>query len=111
MSVVESKYNNFISELQQTVKNVDVNLMLKVMYLQRILPDVPPLVELHIELKPEVNRDAKKSYINAKYGYPVSSIGEHGVLTKGQTSIKNIIQIAEDPDVVEISGTATPASY
>ena len=111
MSIVETKYDNFISELQQTVKNVDTDLMLKVMYLERKLPDVPPNVELHIELKPEANRDEKKSYINSKFGYPVSSIGEHGILTKGQTNMETILQIANDPSVEKISGVATPASY
>ncbi len=40
MSQVEIQYDEFLSSIGQTIVNVDVNLMVKIMYLERRLPDV-----------------------------------------------------------------------
>ena len=39
---VEAQYDKFISGLNQTMNNVDSDLLVKIMYLERILPDIAP---------------------------------------------------------------------
>jgi len=110
MSQVEAHYDNFQSLLQDMIKNVDVNLMLKIMYLERKLPDAPPRVDLDIEFKSGTNLKNKDNQLKAKYGFP-SSVGEHGISIIGKMNMSLVEAIASDPDVVKISGRATPASY
>jgi len=111
MSQIETQYDMFLTSMKETVKNVDVNLMLKVMYLERKLPGVLPHVELEIKLKPGINRVKKEAYIRSKYGFQTSSLGEHGLFAVGQMNMELVIEIAKDSDIEKISGMATPASY
>ncbi len=111
MSQVETQYDTFLMSLKETVKNVDVNLMLKIMYLERKLPSVAPHVELELKLKPEINRVKKEAYVRSKYGFQTSFLGEHGLFAVGQMNMDLVAEIANDSDIEKISGVATPASY
>ena len=66
MSQAETQYDQFISSIGQTIPNVDVNLMVKIMYLERRLPDVAPRVELHIEYKSKVDPMKKQEEIRRR---------------------------------------------
>ena len=111
MSQIETQYDMFLTSMKETVKNVDVNLMLKVMYLERKLPGVLPHVELELKLKPGINRVKKEAYIRSKYGFQTSSLGEHDLFAVGQMNMELVAEIAKDSDIEKISGIATPASY
>ena len=111
MSQIEAHYDQFQSSLKQMVKNVDVNLMMKIMYLERKLPDAPPHVELEIYLKKGVDIKRKEDMIKAKYGFPTSMLGDHGVIAVGQMSMDMVSAISQDKDIESISGKATPDSY
>jgi len=111
MSQVETQYDTFLMSLKETVKNVDVNLMLKIMYLERKLPGVAPHVELELKLKPGINRVKKDAYVKSKYGFQTSFFGEHGLLAVGRMNMDLVSEIANDSDIEKISGMATPASY
>jgi len=111
MSQIETQYDMFLTSLSETIKNVDVNLMLKIMYLERILPDAAPHVELEIKLKSGINRAKKERDIRTKYGFQTSSMGEHGLFAVGQMSMDLVAELANDSDIEKISGMATPASY
>ena len=56
---IEAQYDQFISILNQTMNNVDSNLLVKMMYLERKLPDVFPKVELNLEYKPKAGNHTK----------------------------------------------------
>jgi hypothetical protein len=111
MSQVETQYDTFLMSLKETVKNVDVNLMLKIMYLERKLPSVSPHVELELKLKPGINRVKKEAYVRSKYGFQTSFLGEHDLFAVGQMNMDLVEEIANDSDIEKISGVATPASY
>ncbi len=110
MSQVESQYDEFLSSIGQTIANVDVNLMMKIMYLERKLPDVSPRVELHIEYKSGVEPMKKQEKIRKKYGFQTQT-SINGLTVVGLISIDLIEEISKDQDIKHISGTATPASY
>ena len=110
MSQAEIQYDQFLSSLGKEIPNTDVNLLVKIMYLERRLPDVSPRVELHIEYKSNIDPIKKQEKIRAKYGFPIQP-SLHGLTAIGQMSINTIEDISKDEDIKHISGNATPASY
>lgn len=110
MSQIEIQYDKFLSSIGQTIVNVDVNLMMKIMYLERRLPDVAPRVELHIEYKSGIDLMNKQEKIRIKYGFQ-TQISINGLTVVGLISIDLIEEISKDLDIKHISGTANPASY
>jgi len=110
MSQIEVQYDEFVSTIAQTLSNVDVNLLMKIMYLERKLTDVAPRVELHMEYKSNVDPMRKQEEMRAKYGFPTQT-SAHGLTAVGQMNVDIIEDISKDPEVSHISGTATPASY
>ncbi|MGI9565881.1 MAG: hypothetical protein ACR2LL_02560 [Nitrosopumilus sp.] len=110
MSQAEDQYDEFISSIGQSIPKVDVNLLVKIMYLERRLPDVAPRVELHIEYKPKVDPMRKQEELRAQFGFPTQT-SLHGLTAVGQINIRIIEKISKDQDIEHISGTATPASY
>ncbi len=110
MSQVEIQYDEFLSSISKTIPNTDVNLLVKIMYLERKLPDVPPRVELHVEYKSGIDPMRKQEMIRAKYGFPTHT-SLQGLTAVGQMNIDIIEEIAKDSNVEHISGTVNPASY
>ncbi len=110
MSQVEIQYDEFLSSINQKIPNVDVNLLVKIMYLERKLTDVSPKVDLHIEYKSNVDRMKKQERIRVKYGFP-TQMNINGLTAVGRMSIDLIEEISKDSDIQHLSGTATPASY
>ncbi len=110
MSLVETYYDEFLSKIKQIVSNTDVDLLIKIMYLERKLTDVPPKVDLHLEYDSKVDPLRKQAIIRAKYGFPTQT-SSHGLTAVGQMNVSLIEEISKDSDIIHISGTATPASY
>ena len=110
MSQVEFQYDEFLSSISQTIPNADVNLLVKIMYLERRLPDTSPKVELHMEYKSGVDLMKKQEMVRAKYGFPTQT-SSHGLTAVGRMNIDLIEEISKDSDIEYIFGTATPASY
>ncbi len=110
MSLVETQYDEFLSKIKQSISNTDVDLLIKIMYLERKLTDVPPKVELHLEYGLEIDPSRKQDMIRAKYGFP-TQLSTHGLTAVGQMNVGLIEEISKDPDIEHISGKATPASY
>ena len=107
---IEAQYDQFISILNQTMNNVDSNLLVKMMYLERKLPDVSPKVELTLEYKPNVDTERKKEIIRSRFGFP-NQTTDHGVMVVGQMNTDIVEKFSQDPDIEYISGNATPSSY
>jgi len=81
--------------ITQTLSNVDADLLIKMMYLKRKLPDAPPMVELLIEYNYGTNIQNKQEAIRAKYWFPLNA-GEHGLTLVGQMTVlllKNCLRI------------------
>ena len=57
---------------------MDVDLLIKMMYLERKLIDVPPKVELYLECASDVDPLRKQNMIRAKYGFP-TQMSSHGL--------------------------------
>ena len=110
MSQIEIQYDEFLSSIGQKIPNANVNLLVKIMYLERKLTDVSPKVDLHIEYKSNVDLMKKQEIIRAKYGFP-TQMSINGLTAVGRIDINLIEEISKDSDIQHLSGTATPASY
>ena len=110
MSQVEMQYDEFLSSIGQKIPNADVNLLVKIMYLERKITDVYPKVDLHIEYKTNIDPTKKQELIRSKYGFPTQRTIS-GLTAVGRMNVDIIEEISKDSDIQHLSGTATPASY
>ena len=92
------------------MNNVDSDLLVKIMYLERKLPDIAPKVELNIKYKSHVDTERKKEIIRSKLGFP-NQTTNHGVNVVGRMDTNMVEKFSQDPDVQYITGSATPSSY
>jgi hypothetical protein len=111
VSYFKSKYNDLILNLKDFAGNIDPELILKVLYLEKKLPDAPPRVELKISLKPGVSAIKKQNDLSVVFGFQTSKLNDHEVLAVGRMSMQEIATIAKDSEITMIAGNATPASF
>ncbi len=107
----EFEIDGFLGKIEKTLPKVDTKLVVKVMYFERVMQDVYPSVELKIHYKHGTNVERKRDEMRSRYGFMTGLYGESGVYTKGNMNVGMIQEISKDPDIEEISGEATIASY
>jgi len=106
---VESQYDSFLDQLVSKLGKVDLKLATDVLYYERKFTDVEPKVELDIHYRDGTNIDKKKYELEASY--MVAREGERGIRAVGLASLTDLLVLAKDPDIEEIDGFATCASY
>jgi len=111
MSHFKNKYDDLVLYLKGVAENIDPELILKVLYLEKKLPDAPPHVEMKISLKPGVSVDKKQNDLSVVFGFQTSKLNDHEVLAVGRMSMQEIAIIAKDSEITMIAGNATPASF
>jgi hypothetical protein len=109
-NTAETIYDGFLSNVERALGKIDVELGLQIMLYERKMPDAYPMVELEIHYKNGVDTSDKVSYIRNKYGFLVAAHDKH-VLARGTMNIDMIQEIAQDPQVEKLTGSASVASY
>jgi len=107
---VETSYDRFLANLDRKLVKIDVELAMKLMYLERKFPEVEPNVEISIKLKSGADAKEKAYTINKKFGWRTASQGDH-VTVAGRANLEDLIRLSSNSDVEEVTGTANPASY
>jgi hypothetical protein len=111
MSTIETSFDEYKAHLTNMLNNkVDPDLAIKIMYLERKLPDIEPKVELDLRVKNDIVATNLKNKIDVKFGYLVSCHKNH-ISVVGRASMEKLAKLASHPDIEWISGSATPASY
>ena len=111
MSEVEMSYDRYLAELSNRFHGkVDVNLALKIMYLERKFPDVEPRVDIDIKTRSSVNNQKKAYEIQSRFGLS-TAIHDAVIFGSGRLDIENLVKLASNSDVESIHGTASAASY
>lgn len=111
MSTIEASFDDYKAQLTKMLYDkVDADLAIKIMYLERKLPDAEPKVELEVEAKNDIIASKLKDEIAMKFGYQTSSHKNY-ITAVGRTNIERLGKLAAHPDIEWITGTATPASY
>ena len=114
MSAIETKYDQFCSNLQDELGPIDANFAMRLMYLERKVsksyqPSVKPHVVLTIKYKQGSDRENKKFKLRTKFGALVESLDEpQEVLVMDYMDMNDIIEIAYDSDIEKIKGKASP---
>lgn len=110
MSQVESKYDEFLANLQKTLRVIDPTFATRLMYLERKIPKtyhptVKPHVSLTIRYKQGTDRNKKQFFLRDKYGFMVELLDEpHEILCMGYMDMGMVERIAVDPDIELITG-------
>lgn len=110
-NTAETIYDGFLSTVEKALGKIDTELGLQVMLYERKMPDVYPMVELEIHYKNGVDISEKVSYIRDRFGLLVAAHSKNEALARGTMSIDMIQEIAKDPQVEKITGSASVASY
>ena len=121
MSQAESIYDTCLEELRDQHSNIDPYLLMKIMYLERTasttmalgktgqLPDAPPMVEIEIKFRKGVDL-SKVVYEMQSRGIP-SMLHNDEVYMKSTMTASDLCELASNPDIEMIHGSATPASF
>ncbi|MBI5147110.1 MAG: hypothetical protein HZA84_07835 [Thaumarchaeota archaeon] len=111
MSNIESSFDEYKAHLAHMLHDkVDADLAMKIMYLERKLPDVDPKAELDIKVKNDIIAQNLKNWLDAKLGFQASCHKNH-ITVAGRISIEKLAKLASYADIEWISGSVTPASY
>ena len=121
MSKAETIYDTCLTELKKNYANIDLHLLMKIMYLERTasitmalnqkgeLPDSPPMLEIEIKFKKGTDT-SKIIYDMQSRGIP-AMLHEDEVFMKSTMTANDLCDLASNPDVEMIHGNATPASF
>ncbi|MEO9306712.1 conserved hypothetical protein [Nitrosotalea sinensis] len=110
-NTAEMIYDGFLSNVEKALGKIDVELGLQIMLYERKMPDAYPMVELEIHYKNGVDISDKVSYIRNRYGFLVAAHDDNEVLARGTMNITMLQEIAQDPQVEKLTGSASVASY
>ncbi|CDI06391.1 conserved hypothetical protein [Candidatus Nitrosotenuis uzonensis] len=111
MSEIEDSFDEYKERLSGMLENkIDVDLAMKIMYLERKLPDVEPKVELDIRVSSESNTLSFLHKINQKFGFQTSARHNH-LTAVGRINMDKLAKLASNQEIEWITGSATPASY
>lgn len=106
------KYDQFLIDLTRILPKIDPNFACRMMYLERKLAkESPPEphVALTIEYKSGVDKEAKRAELRDKFNLEVDLMDEpNKVLSMGSMFLDKISKIGSDPDIIKISGKASP---
>ena len=108
---IESIYDQYLSNLQSKLPNIDPNFVHRVMYLERKLASEyvkEPQVTMVIEYKSGSNMEQKLYDLREKHSLEAESTGENTLLAMSRLNLGQVEKVASDSDIVKISGRASP---
>ena len=109
MMSIESSFDEYKAQLSKMLHDkVDPYLALRIMYLERRLPEFPPKVELDIKARDFNTASDLKELMRIEYGYEVARDKDH-VTAVGFTNMEKLEKISALSDIEWITGSASPA--
>ena len=110
---VEPVFYQFLQDVINTNPKVDPELLIKIMMFQVNLkkyvgPDIP---HVHLDVKYKDGIDLHRKQEEARDKYPIEiTTNKWGdaVIFSGLMGVRHVEKIASDPDIVRITGKATP---
>jgi len=112
VSEIESIYEDFLVRLKEKIGPINVNFATRLMYLERkmqisLQPSVKPHVSLTITYKPDVSLENKQNVL--RDNFMVQHIDNPpALLCVGQMNLDDVIGLSTDPDIIKITGRASP---
>lgn len=110
---VDEHFRIFLNNVMNSHPTIDPELLIRVLLFELNLkryigPDIPH-VNLYVNYKEGIDLHQKQEEGRDKYPIEVSaSRWEDGVIFSGLMGVRHIEKIASDPDIVKITGKATP---
>ncbi len=110
MSTIEESFDQYRNDLAGLLKKIDVDLAMRIMHLERKMPDVEPRVELEIRTKHGTDLPGLAYLISSKFGFQTMVQGHH-VLAVGRATINDVFRLSQSSTIEFIGGNASIASY
>jgi hypothetical protein len=107
---IEVSYNEYHNQLKHKLPNVDPDLLLKIMYLERKFPDVEPKADIVITFSDEKDMKMRAYKIQEIFGLS-AAVHKNSLIASGRLNVENLFKLASNPNISYIEGNATPASY
>ena len=112
-SSVEPYFHQFFQDVVRTNPKVDPELLIKVMMFQVNLrnyagPDIP---HVHLDVQYRDGTDLHQKQEEARDKYPIEITTNKwgdGVIFSGRMGVRHVEKIASDPDIVKVTGKASP---
>lgn len=109
MMSIESSFDEYREQLSKMLHDkVDPFLALRIMYLERRLPEYPPKLELDVKVRDFNTAASLKESIREKFGFEVGRHKDH-LSVVGLANIEKLEKLAATPNIEWITGSASPA--
>ncbi len=120
MSDIEDQFNSFIVDFEKNLGKIEVDLALRVLYLERRIDQGKPKVELYVCYNDGVDIDKKKNQLGEHFPClsttsfaqnPEIPNCERVVKVECLTDLKTIHKLSQDEDIEHIHGSASLGSF
>ncbi len=110
---IENHFRVFLNNVMNSHPTIDPELLVRVLLFELNLkryvgPDIPH-VNLNVQYKEGI--DLKKKQEDGRDKYPIEIVASRwgdAVIFSGLMGVRHIEKIAEDPDIIRITGKASP---
>ena len=113
VSKLTELFSEFYQNIEKSIPKLDPQLAVKIMLLEMNLKDYvgakKPHVNLSVQYKEGTDLGRKQEEARDKYPIEVTvNKWQDGVIFSGLMSISNVETICSDPDIIKVSGKASP---
>ncbi len=112
-SALTTAFDQFFDQLKSTHPKIDPELLVKIMMFEKSLKDYvgPDLPHVHLDVKYEDGVDLKQKQEEGRDKFPIEvTTNKWGdaVIFSGLMGVRHVEKVCSDPQIVKVTGTATP---
>ena len=112
-SPITTSFDQFFDQLKSIHPKIDPELLVKIMLFEKSLIDYvgPDLPHVHLDVSYEEGVDLKQKQEEGRDKFPIEVTTNKwgdGVIFSGLMGVRHVEKICDDPQIVKVTGTATP---
>jgi len=112
-SPITTSFDQFFDQLKSIHPKIDPELLVKIMLFEKSLIDYvgPDLPHVHLDISYEEGVDLKQKQEEGRDKFPIEVTTNKwgdGVIFSGLMGVRHVEKVCDDPQIVKVTGTATP---
>ena len=112
-SPITTSFDQFFDQLKSIHPKIDPELLVKIMLFEKSLIDYvgPDLPHVHLDVSYEEGVDLKQKQEEGRDKFPIELTTNKwgdGVIFSGLMGVRHVEKVCDDPQIVKVTGTATP---
>jgi hypothetical protein len=112
-SPLTTSFDKFFDQLKSIHPKIDPELLVKIMLFEKSLIDYvgPDLPHVHLDISYEEGVDLKQKQEEGRDKFPIEVTTNKwgdGVIFSGLMGVRHVEKVCDDPQIVKVTGTATP---